>query len=103
MQITILGATAPIGAHAAKIALDHNHSVVVLVRGGPNALPPSLKHHNNAGSNLKVFKGDATNLDDLKQATNGTDAVFNALGGRSNLKTTVAGDSTKVSLVRTVD
>lgn len=98
MQITVLGATAPIGTHAAKIALDHGHSVVVLIRQGPNALPESLKQHPSAWNHLKVIKGDATNLEDLKQATDGSDAVLNCLGGRSNLKTTVAGDSTKVPI-----
>jgi NAD(P)-dependent dehydrogenase (short-subunit alcohol dehydrogenase family) len=96
MQITILGVTAPIGAHACKLALDHGHLVIALVRGGPNALPDAIKAHPSAGSQLRVIKGDATNVEDLKQATAGSDAVLSCLGGRNNLKTTVAGDSTKV-------
>jgi uncharacterized protein len=99
MQITVLGATAPIGLHAAELALEHGHSVVVLIRGGPNALPRSLKEHPSAWTALKVIKGDATVLEDLKQAAEGSDAVLNCLGGRSSLKTTIAGDSTKVPIL----
>jgi hypothetical protein len=95
MQITILGVTRPAGTHAAKKALDNNHTVVALVRGGPYALPPSLKQHVNA-ENLKVVKGDATNTEDLKEATKGSDAVLSFLGGRGSMKVNIARDCTKV-------
>jgi uncharacterized protein YbjT (DUF2867 family) len=95
MQITVLGATRLTGGHAAKKALDNGHIVIVLVRGGADVLPSYLKNHAKATENLKVIKGDATNKDDLKAATQGSDAVLNMLGGRNNLKTTIARDSTK--------
>jgi putative NADH-flavin reductase len=94
MQITILGVTRPAGTHAAKKALDNNHTVVALVRGGPDALPPSLKHVNT--ENLKVVKGDATNTEDLKEVTKGSDAVLSFLGGRGSMKVNIARDCTKV-------
>ena len=86
--------------HAVELALDHGHSVVALIRGGPNALPRSLKNHPNAWKSLKVIKGDATVLEDLKQAAEGSDAVLNCLGGKSSLKPTIASDSTKVLNLR---
>jgi putative NADH-flavin reductase len=96
MQITILGVTRPIGAHATKKALDHGHSVVVLVRRGVFGVPDSVKRHENAVRQLNVIEGDATNLENLKEATDGSDAVLSFVGGRGNLNTTIASDSTKV-------
>jgi putative NADH-flavin reductase len=97
MQITILGVTRPAGTHAAKKALDNDHIVIALVRQGPDALPLPLKQHPNAEKNLRVVKGDATKLDDLKEATKGSDAVLSFLGGRGSMKTTIARECTKVS------
>ena len=96
MQITILGVTRPIGAHAAKKALDHGHTVFVLVRRGVRAIPDSVKRHANAPRHLNVLEGDATNPENLREATEGSDAVLSFLGGRGNLKTTIASDSTRV-------
>lgn len=96
MQITILGVTRPAGTHAAKKALDNNHTVVTLIRGGPDALPPSVKQHVNAEKNLKVVKGDATNAENLKEATKDSDAVLSFLGGGGRMKVTIARDCTKV-------
>lgn len=95
MQITVFGVSRPTGAHAAKTALDHGHTVVVLVRGGPNAVPDSVTKHPQA-ERLTILTGDATDVDDLKRATEGSDAVLNLLGGRGNIKTTILSDSTKV-------
>ncbi len=96
MQITILGVTRPIGAHAAKKALDHGHNVFVLVRRGVFAVPDSVKRHANAVRHLNVIEGDATNPENLKTATEGSDAVLSFLGGRGNLNTTIASESTWV-------
>jgi uncharacterized protein YbjT (DUF2867 family) len=94
MRICVLGATRPIGAHAARKALDNGHQVVVLVRGGVDALPNNVKRHANAGDNLTVIKGDATNVDDLTKATDGCDAVLICVGGGP--KTTVVSQCVKV-------
>jgi uncharacterized protein len=96
MQITILGATRPTGAHATKRALDNGHVAVVLVRRGPEALPESVRGHEKAEQCLKVVKGDAMNDEALKEAVDGSDAVLNFLGGRGDTKTTIMGDVTKV-------
>jgi uncharacterized protein YbjT (DUF2867 family) len=96
MQITILGVSRPIGAHAAKKALDNGHTVIVLVRRGVFAVPDSVKRHENAVRQLNVIDGDATNPENLKEATDGSDAVLSFLGGRGSLKTSIASDSTTV-------
>lgn len=96
MQITILGVSRPIGSHAAKKALDNGHVVFVLARRGIISVPDSVKKHPNAQRQLNVLEGDATNANDLKDATQGSDAVLSFLGGRGKLKTTVVSDSTKV-------
>jgi nucleoside-diphosphate-sugar epimerase len=97
MQITVLGVTRPLGTHAAKKALDHGHSVCVLVRHGEKSIPASVRLHENAGTALQVFEGDATDEVMLKEATYKSDAVLNFVGGRYNLKTTVVSDSTQVT------
>ena len=99
MQITIFGVTRPIGAHAAKEALDHGHNVFVLVRRGVLAIPDSVKRHTNAMTHLNVIEGDATNPDNLRTATEGSDAVLSFLGGRGHLNTTIASDSTLVDKI----
>jgi putative NADH-flavin reductase len=96
MQITILGATRPIGTHAAKKALDNGHVVVLLVRRGPNSLPDSVRKHEKAGTHLKIITGDVRNEEELKEATEGSDAVLNFLGGGKDRNTTIVGDTTKV-------
>jgi len=96
MQITVLGVTRPLGAHAAKKALDHGHTVCVVVRHGEKSIPDSVRLHEKAGKSLQVFEGDATDEQVLKDATNKSHAVFNFVGGRGNLKTTIVSDVTKV-------
>ena len=96
MQITVLGATRPIGAHAIVKALDKGYTVVALVRKGRDALPSTVKDHPKAEQLLKVITGDATNRDNLIEATNGSEAVLNFLGSRGALKTSVTTDATKV-------
>jgi putative NADH-flavin reductase len=96
MQITILGVSRPIGAHAAKKALDHGHVVFVLVRRGIASIPNSVIQHENAKQNLNVVDGDATDVAKLKEVTAGSDAVLSFLGSNGKLKTTVMSDSTKV-------
>lgn len=96
MQVTILGITGPVGAHAAKKALEHGHNVFVLVRRGVIAVPESVKRHANAIRQLNVIEGDATNLEHLREATEGSDAILSFLGGRGNLNNTIASDSTWV-------
>ena len=96
MQITVLGATRPIGAYAIVKALDKDHTVVALVRKGRDVLPSTVKDHPKAEQLLKVITGDATNRDNLIEATNGSEAVLNFLGSRGALKTTVTADATKV-------
>lgn len=97
MQIAVLGATRPIGAHAIVKALDKGHTVVALVRKGQDALPNTVKDHPKAEQLLKVITGDATNRDNMVEATKGTEAVLNFLGSRGALKTTVTADATKVT------
>lgn len=96
MQITVLGATRPIGGHAVVQALDKGYTVVVLVRKGRDALPSTITNHPKAQEHLKVITGDATNRENLIEATNGSEAVLNFLGSRGALKTTVTTDATKV-------
>jgi uncharacterized protein YbjT (DUF2867 family) len=99
MQITVLGATRPIGAHAVVKALDRGYTVVVLVRKGRDALPSTINNHAKAQEHLKVITGDATNRENLIEATNGSEAVLNFLGSRGAMKTTVTTDATKVPLI----
>jgi uncharacterized protein YbjT (DUF2867 family) len=96
MQISILGVSRPIGAHAARKALDHGHVVFVLVRRGVTSIPDSVKGHENAKRNLNIIDGDATDEETLREATAGSDAVLSFLGSNGKLNTTVMSDSTKV-------
>ncbi|WP_219834067.1 NAD(P)-dependent oxidoreductase [Paenibacillus sp. R14(2021)] len=71
MKLLILGATGRIGRHWLSLAAMDGHEVTALVRD-PSRMP--LTH-----ANIQVVQGDATNLEDLIQASKGADAVLSAL------------------------
>lgn len=72
MNIAIIGATGKTGMSFAKQALDHGHCVTALVRSPEKV---TLTHHH-----LRVIPGDVMNIDDVKRAVLGQDAIFIALG-----------------------
>jgi len=112
MQITVLGASRSIGAYAVKKALSHGHSVIALARSSPETITVALGEPltsavggstgsggvttEGRGGSLQVIQGDATNVEDLRIATKGSDAVLVFLGGKGKLKTTVVSDCIKV-------
>ncbi|KAJ3033099.1 hypothetical protein HDV00_006726 [Rhizophlyctis rosea] len=76
MKVTILGSTRPIGAEAARLALSRGHTVTLLTRSGDSEF--------KSEPNVTVIKGDATNEEDLRKATEGTDGVLSFLGAGNN-------------------
>jgi len=82
MQLLILGATGPTGRNLLGQALDAGHDVTALVRKA-NRL--TVEH-----SRLATVVGDATDLEVLKAAVRGKDAVLSALGAGNSLRSDIA-------------
>ena len=70
MKILLLGATGRTGELILKEALNDGHDVNCLVRN-----PGKLENN----SNVSVFKGSPENLDQLKEAFKGCEAIISAL------------------------
>lgn len=70
-KVLILGATGRTGKHAVNFALAKGYQVVALVRD-----PAKISV---ISANLKVVKGLPTDLDDVRRAMNGCDAVLSLL------------------------
>lgn len=73
MKILVFGATGSVGKEIVKQALNHGHLVTAFVRNPNNS---------NLGNsdNLKLFKGDVTNYNDVEKALQNQDAVLCAIG-----------------------
>jgi len=82
MQLLILGATGPTGRNLLGQALDAGHDVTALVRKA-NRL--TVEH-----PRLATVIGDATDLEVLKTAGRGKDAVLSALGAGNSLHSDIA-------------
>ena len=82
MQLLILGATGPTGRNLLDQALDAGHVVTALVR---NASKLTIEHQR-----LAAVIGDATDLEILKTAVRGKDAVLSALGAGNSLNSDIA-------------
>lgn len=75
MKLCIFGSTGGSGRELVKQALEQGYEVVAFARSPEKVSDISHK-------NLKVVKGDARNLDDVRAAISGCDAVLSALGSR---------------------
>lgn len=73
MNIIIFGATGTVGSEIVKQALEKAHYVTAFVRN-PEKLPLSKNQ------NLKIYKGDVLNLENVKEAMHNQEAVLCALG-----------------------
>ena len=83
MKLLVLGATGRTGRLVVEQALAAGHTVTALVRS-PEKLPMR-------NSNLRVVKGQATDLSAVASALEGADAVISTLGGSGS----VIADSTR--------
>lgn len=72
MRVTVLGATGTVGRHIVEQALAAGHEVTALVRD-----PVRITTSHEA---LDVVAGDARDVDDVRRAVKGSDAVVVALG-----------------------
>lgn len=90
MKIAVIGASAGVGLHITRLALEKGHEVTALSRRVV-PLPDHVK--------LKKTQGSATNSDDVKAAVEGAGAVLVALGVKSPFATTLFSDSARM-LVR---
>lgn len=73
MNIIVFGATGTVGSEIVKQALGKGHHVTAFVRS-PEKFPLS------ENQNLKIYKGDVLNLEDVKKAMHNQEAVLCALG-----------------------
>ncbi|MFD9518400.1 NAD(P)-dependent oxidoreductase [Streptomyces sp. NPDC059979] len=83
MQLTVLGATGPIGQQVLQQALAAGHRVTVLVRD-PARLPQRDEKR------VTVVIGDAASAADVEEATRGSQALICALGAGKDYKSTLA-------------
>ncbi|MBD1426196.1 SDR family oxidoreductase [Sphingobacterium arenae] len=73
MNIIVFGATGTVGTEIVKQALEKGYDVTAFLRN-PEKMT-SLNH-----PNLRVYTGDVTNAEEVKNAVKNHDAVFCALG-----------------------
>ena len=92
MKVAIFGSTGTIGLQLVNQALEHGHSVTVLVRE-----PSKLKITH---VNLKVIQGDVMDAASVEEAVTGQDAVLCSLGAGS--KGTVRSEGTR-NIVRAME
>jgi len=93
MKITIIGASAGIGLHCTRLALEKGHEVATLSR---RTIP--LPDH----ANLRRVQGSATSLNDVRAAVDGAEAILVTLGVKSPFATTLFSDSARI-LLRVVE
>lgn len=79
MIISIIGASVGVGSHCVRLALERGHRVRSLSRR-VDALPEHPA--------LEVVQGDATDVGDLRRATQGADAIVVTLGTGMDRKPT---------------
>ncbi|HMS82294.1 MAG TPA: NAD(P)H-binding protein [Nitrospira sp.] len=89
MKIAVLGASAGIGLHCVRLALQKGHEVVTLSR---RVVP--LQDQDK----LKRVQGSATNASAVRTAVERAEAVLVTLGTKSPLSTTMFSDSSRVLL-----
>lgn len=89
MKITIIGASAGIGLHCTRLALEKGHEVATLSR---RTIP--LPDH----ANLRRVQGSATSLNDVRAAVDGAEAILVTLGVKSPFATTLFSDSARILL-----
>ncbi|MFD4240429.1 NAD(P)-dependent oxidoreductase [Streptomyces sp. NPDC058525] len=83
MQLTVLGATGPIGQQVLQRALASGHRVTALVRDAAR-LPQ------NGDERVTVVIGDAASPADAEAAVRGSEALICALGPGKDYKSTLA-------------
>ncbi|MFD9010024.1 NAD(P)-dependent oxidoreductase [Streptomyces sp. NPDC059552] len=83
MQLTVLGATGPIGQHVLQQALTAGHRVTALVRDAAR-LPQ------RDDERVTVVIGDAASAADVEEAARGSQALICALGPGKDYKSTLA-------------
>ncbi|EIM84094.1 uncharacterized protein STEHIDRAFT_159691 [Stereum hirsutum FP-91666 SS1] len=104
MKVLVIGASGRIGSAAVTACLARGHTVTAFLRT-PSKLPPKLLEHANIGVNehaktqLRIFKGDASNVDNLREAMRDQDAIIQAAVYGSN---TPWGTSDSELVVRTI-
>ena len=84
MQVTIFGATGSLGTQVVKEALAKGYAVKAFSRNGDK-----LKSVPNA--QLQIVQGNVLNLEEVKNAINGADAVLCCLGDGAKGKVRAAG------------
>ena len=87
MRLFVLGATGRVGRELVDQAIERGHLVTAFVRS-PEKLAPER-------NGLTVRKGDARNLDELRAALSGHDAVLSALGPPGLGQTTILRDGAR--------
>ena len=80
MRLAIFGATGGTGLALTRQALDHGHSVRVLVRN-PNRMPL-------VNPNMRLVLGNVLDQESVTKTVLGSDAVLSCLGQRNLLKNT---------------
>ena len=80
MRLAIFGATGGTGLELTRQALEHGHSVRVLLRN-PNRMPL-------ANANMRVVLGNVFDQQSVTKTLLGTDAALNCLGQRNLLRNT---------------
>ncbi|GGN83858.1 NADH-flavin reductase [Streptomyces albiflavescens] len=90
MKLTVFGATGGIGQEIVRQALDSGHQVTAVVRD-PARLTVT-------GVGLEVFRADLKDLEPLRAAVAGRDAVLSGLGARSRKDAGVAARLTRTVL-----
>lgn len=89
MRLAIFGATGGTGLELARQALDHGHSIRVLVRN-PNRMPL-------VNANMRVVLGNVLDRESVNKTLLGSDAVLSCLGQRNLLRNTrVVSEGTKL-------
>ncbi|WP_051782162.1 MULTISPECIES: NAD(P)-dependent oxidoreductase [unclassified Streptomyces] len=83
MQLTVLGATGPIGRQVLQQALAAGHGVTALVRDAAR-----LPQRDDA--RVTVVVGDAASAADVEEAARGSQALICALGPGKDYKSTLA-------------
>jgi putative NADH-flavin reductase len=71
MNILVIG-TRGIGKEVIKQAIESGHNVTILSRHPENVI--------FTGTNVTVFMGDATKIQDVEKASKGQDIIINAMG-----------------------
>ncbi len=89
MKIVVIGASAGVGLLVTRLALEKGHEVTTFSR---RVVP--LPDH----AKLRRVQGSATNLNDVRAAAEGADAILVTLGVKSPFATTLFSDSARLLL-----